>query len=53
MSMHEQGYKLTDVEEFDRIEMKKEIPSLILQNGLTTETSTRSYNPTKKEAATS
>ena len=51
MRTHEQGCTQSDTEELDR-DMKRGFTSLLLQNGLTAVTNIRSYNPSKKEAAT-
>ena len=51
--MHEQGYAQTDVGESDRLALeRKEFTQLLLKRGITTETSARSCNPIKEEAAT-
>ena len=53
MRMHEQRYTQSDIEELDRIaSANKGFTTRVLQNGLTTETNTRSYKPIKEEAAT-
>ena len=52
MRMHGQTYTQSDMEEFDRSANESGVTSLLPQHGLTTETITRSYNPTKEEAPT-
>ena len=51
--MHEQGYTQSDMEEFDRkTNAKEDLRRFFYRTGFTTGINTRSYNPTKEEAAT-